>query len=260
MSQSPTRFLLSGAGRTFSLARGVYIVGRGSEADIQFDLDRKLSRKHVRLVIEDDYIEVEDLGSANGTWVDDSLVRKKARVTARAQLIVGDTKLTLEPVSSKDWLRATIPEGRFERSVYADEVTTSKHGGGFESLRVAVLGFLAENNVTDARRMLDPILDSLERTRAAPGLEMIDTCSEVALHIALATQSSGYVDTALRIQTQHRATLSDTNLGLLFTCVESRLQPGADTAARYLQLLRQREDSTEQLGMMERLFGANNVA
>jgi hypothetical protein len=254
MPQGPTRFVLTGGGRTFSLATGAYVVGRGSEADIQFDLDRKLSRKNTRLVVEEDSVQIEDLGSSNGTWVNGTQVRKVTRIGARTAPVVGDTELVLEPASSQDWLRATIPEGRFERSVYADEVTTSKRAAGFESLREAVGGLIDEGMIVDAQRMLDPILDTLLRTQAAPGPDMIDVCCELALRLARALASSGYVDTALRIQTRHGSPLVDGNLSLFLECVAARLLPGSDTIASYLNLLRQREDLAEQLTLLERVL------
>ena len=57
---------------TFALpARGELIVGRGGAAgvDVKVD-DAKASRRHLRLHLGDE-IEVEDLGSANGTRVHD---------------------------------------------------------------------------------------------------------------------------------------------------------------------------------------------
>src|SRR5438046_3151142 len=47
--------------------RGDVIVGRGSEADVRLE-EPRASRRHARLRLGDD-LQVEDLGSANGTRV-----------------------------------------------------------------------------------------------------------------------------------------------------------------------------------------------
>ena len=52
---------------------GEVIVGRGSASDLVIDQDR-LSRKHARLSAGDGAVLVEDLGSTNGTFVNDNKV------------------------------------------------------------------------------------------------------------------------------------------------------------------------------------------
>jgi pSer/pThr/pTyr-binding forkhead associated (FHA) protein len=83
---SPFRFRLrSGAIRT---------LGRATRAD--FILDAPLvSRLHCRLTAHDDRVEIEDLASTNGTFVNDARVRK---TDARAgdRLRVGRVEFTLE--------------------------------------------------------------------------------------------------------------------------------------------------------------------
>ena len=68
---------------TFRLATGtIKTVGRAARAD--FVLDRALvSRLHCRLTARTDRLEVEDLSSTNGTFVNDKRV-------ARAALTTGD--------------------------------------------------------------------------------------------------------------------------------------------------------------------------
>ncbi len=53
--------------------QGEMIIGRGSASDLVIDEDR-LSRKHARLSVGDQAVLVEDLGSTNGTSVNDQKV------------------------------------------------------------------------------------------------------------------------------------------------------------------------------------------
>jgi len=69
------RVHLIGSDDTFESAPGVCTVGRGPEA--QFRIDSKaVSRAHARITITNKEVTVEDLGSANGTKVNDKTVRK----------------------------------------------------------------------------------------------------------------------------------------------------------------------------------------
>ena len=63
-------------GQEFTLQEGANIFGRGMECKFQVDL-QGISKKHMEVSVRDEYIEVQDLGSANGTFVNGSLVRKK---------------------------------------------------------------------------------------------------------------------------------------------------------------------------------------
>src|SRR5262245_12268248 len=51
------------------------VVGRSSGCDVQIDL-KLLSRRHAQFAREDDAIELQDLGSRNGTFVDAMRVQR----------------------------------------------------------------------------------------------------------------------------------------------------------------------------------------
>ena len=86
---------------TFALpARGEVIVGRGGGdgVDVKLD-DAKASRRHLRLHVGDD-IEVEDLGSANGTRVHDRKLAARTRGFAclpGEAIAVGSLVLMVQP-------------------------------------------------------------------------------------------------------------------------------------------------------------------
>jgi pSer/pThr/pTyr-binding forkhead associated (FHA) protein len=70
------RGLTGGAfGRSYPL-QGPVTIGRSPECDIHIN-DLGLSRVHARLVPGEDGVQVEDLGSANGTFVNDRRVGKE---------------------------------------------------------------------------------------------------------------------------------------------------------------------------------------
>jgi pSer/pThr/pTyr-binding forkhead associated (FHA) protein len=61
-------------GHTYALAGRIVTVGRGSENDIPIE-DRALSRRHLQISWVDTAYRVEDLGSRNGTKVNEAAVQ-----------------------------------------------------------------------------------------------------------------------------------------------------------------------------------------
>jgi len=57
-------------GHRFTLQPGEILVGRSSNAQLQIDHE-SVSRKHARLTFQDGTMSIEDLGSTNGTYVND---------------------------------------------------------------------------------------------------------------------------------------------------------------------------------------------
>lgn len=70
-------------GRIFELGAGAATVGRATDNELSFD-DASLSRKHARVHRNGNRLEIEDLGSSNGTYVNGH------RLTARVALSPGD--------------------------------------------------------------------------------------------------------------------------------------------------------------------------
>lgn len=78
-------------GHRFALKPGEVMIGRSSNAHIQIDHE-SVSRKHARLTFQDAQVSVEDLGSTNGTYVNDEPIT--ARILRDGDLIkVGRTIL-----------------------------------------------------------------------------------------------------------------------------------------------------------------------
>jgi pSer/pThr/pTyr-binding forkhead associated (FHA) protein len=80
---------------TFRLRAGaIKTVGRASRADFILDV-ALVSRVHCRLTAGDDQLEVVDLKSTNGTFVNDQRIEKAALATGD-RLRVGRVELTVE--------------------------------------------------------------------------------------------------------------------------------------------------------------------
>ena len=64
----------SNVGEMYRLEDGESVIGRGTAATIRLG-DDGISRRHARVVVENNKVRIEDLGSANGTLVNGSLVK-----------------------------------------------------------------------------------------------------------------------------------------------------------------------------------------
>ena len=103
--------LRDASGREFLLKAGENLIGRDPSSDVLLN-DGTVSRRHARILIEDNAAYLEDLGSTNGTRLNGQPVAPGQRVPLppHAELQFGSATLTLE-----------LPEG-FETPVVAEEV------------------------------------------------------------------------------------------------------------------------------------------
>lgn len=62
-------------GQEYTLKNGDNILGRDSACDIHFQVDG-VSKKHVNITVTDDVVYVQDLGSANGTFLNGKIIKK----------------------------------------------------------------------------------------------------------------------------------------------------------------------------------------
>jgi pSer/pThr/pTyr-binding forkhead associated (FHA) protein len=88
-------WILESSEGTFRLQPGtIKTVGRASRADFVLDV-ALVSRLHCRLTAGDDNLEVVDLESTNGTFVNDERVQS-ARLASGDRLRIGRVELTVE--------------------------------------------------------------------------------------------------------------------------------------------------------------------
>jgi WD40 repeat protein len=97
------------------------VIGRATDCDLVLD-DPSVSRRHCRLTRGAEGWLVEDLGSANGTLVDDARADPVLPVSATGALTVGEFRLTLATFAEPP------PPPRPARSVPSWTLTVLRHG------------------------------------------------------------------------------------------------------------------------------------
>jgi hypothetical protein len=82
------------AGSAYDLSDGA-LLGRGEQADIQLE-DTFASSQHARLAPHGDVMVLEDLGSTNGTFLNDEQLRGPQPLHPGDRIRIGDSSFTFE--------------------------------------------------------------------------------------------------------------------------------------------------------------------
>ena len=90
---SSTPYLVDPGGQRHLLDHERIRLGRGADSDIVVTSPRA-SRDHARVLLERHKVWIEDLGSANGTWVNEARITAPIELRDGDRIIIGDTALT----------------------------------------------------------------------------------------------------------------------------------------------------------------------
>jgi pSer/pThr/pTyr-binding forkhead associated (FHA) protein len=112
--------LVIDGGKTYPLeGRGPWSIGRSEENDIVIS-DPNVSRRHARLSRLESGFVVEDLGSTNGTLLDDAPIDRER--------IEGGDKLTFGGIATR-FVREAVDKASSRRNSYGDEQPERKEEG-----------------------------------------------------------------------------------------------------------------------------------
>ncbi len=107
----PTYVRLIRGGQAIVLVPGGYLLGRGAECHVLLESAR-VSRIHARLTVDSRSATVEDMGSANGVYVNGRRIHNGERLQDGDVLIVGGEELAVEitPMNTSKPVRDTLTE------------------------------------------------------------------------------------------------------------------------------------------------------
>jgi len=101
------------------LHRGNYVIGQARKNEIMADAD-SISSKHARLTVaSEEHFFLEDLGSANGTFVDGRRIDAATPVTFESAIMVGQAQLTFQRGGLPASVFRHLPENFLRSSRYA---------------------------------------------------------------------------------------------------------------------------------------------
>ena len=84
----------NGTPTLLDLEPGTYVIGREPTCDIPLT-SLGVSRKHASIVLSEEAIEIEDLGSRSGTWVGDLALKSPVTLPLPASISIGNIQIDL---------------------------------------------------------------------------------------------------------------------------------------------------------------------
>lgn len=101
------------SGAMFPLRDGTQQLGRGSEAELRLPAsDRFLGRNQLRLFVDGDRVEIEDLGEKNPTLIEGEPVGERRPVELGALIQAGNSLLTIQPAAAPELTLVDLAGGQ----------------------------------------------------------------------------------------------------------------------------------------------------
>ncbi len=89
-------------GKRYKLSEKELILGRSAEVEITID-EKSVSRKHAQIQVDEENVFIQDLGSANGTFVNDKLLFKNDNYALKDQDMIRMGSILLKFFSDDNW-------------------------------------------------------------------------------------------------------------------------------------------------------------
>jgi predicted component of type VI protein secretion system len=185
------RFCLQFRGYEFFLNNNEALVGRSSACTIVIN-DPRVSRRHARFYVERSQLVVEDLGSRNGTIVNDVTIRQTIVLSHHDVVCVGGSEIRIE---------AALDTAARAAAAIAEEVQdpfyTSCEGDteiwGVDPLFSMLENALAVGVLDEAREVLKRLFSEMFRGRTHSPNAMERT-AHLTLHYAHAAKDGAVLD------------------------------------------------------------------
>ena len=210
-------FFVVFAGAVVRLSKPVVVFGRSPACEFTIPND-SVSRVHARLHVRENDVVLEDLGSSNGTFVNERRVRGSVHLQPGDSILIGTEEISFfcrdpaEPFQSEP---PTLDAEEPERASRADakppvqvlpdgqvRVPSTLRADAFAHVGRLADKMLALGRAAEAVRLLtDHIENVLDGARRGSALEstLVDTTSRYALRLAEATGNGRWVDRAIEL-------------------------------------------------------------
>jgi len=221
------RFVLRWGPREYELPSGRFLIGRSDSCQLALD-DPLVSRQHAALLVGDDAVVLEDLGSRNGVKVNGERSEGNRALTPGDRLVIGATELV-------------FTERRDEPGA-----TTLVQAPTMRLPAFGLVGALAEKALAlgrtdEAEKLIGSQLEQLA-AETEDGVRKLDVPAvergaEYALMLASVTGSQRWVDVVLRLHYALRRPCSVAVVDALCVVLRKMKQPNSTELRRYVALL-----------------------
>jgi hypothetical protein len=266
----------------FALSLGRFAIGRSPDCQLSLD-DPLVSRRHALLVVAQDWVEVQDLGSRNGVLVNGQRIEQSRRVSNGDRITIGSQEMTLvfrqhsvyplesgrpaarqssETITSLAALnssRVSDPDirqtGRFSREITGP--TDKSDASKAQALRL--LGGVAEKALAlkrseEAERLLSaPLQQALQILRDGGELEasLVDEAGRFGAKLARATGKGSWIDYVVELHTLAGRPCIAATIDELHAVLRKVKDLDIVALRAYVQMLR---DAAPSLGPNERFL------
>ncbi len=247
------RFSVRYGPRTFAVGSRDVSVGRDADCEIRLD-DERASRRHAALRVRDGSIEVEDLASRNGVWVDGARISGCARLAHGMVIAIGDARLVVLDSASRQGQARTAQllssaQGDRGRAVASDGSTFT--GPSLGSLTLNAAAALRSGDTTELTSAIALLIDHLVRedARADPALtDALAASTEGALFLADAVRDGRWTARLFEANGKYFRVVDRETIHRINELARTGVRGGADACASYIARLRSRRtplDATE---------------
>jgi pSer/pThr/pTyr-binding forkhead associated (FHA) protein len=115
--------------RDFNLSPGKTIIGRQEDCDLRIPL-AEISRKHAMVVLDEETVLIRDMGSANGTYVNNQRVTEQ-ELSAGDHVVIGPVVFTVQIDGEPAEIRPAVTKAK-PRPLSREVAGTQQSGGGRE--------------------------------------------------------------------------------------------------------------------------------
>lgn len=182
-----SRFRLLWGSHSLELDPGSAVFGRGDECELQTD-DPLVSRQHARLVVTEQAVSIEDLGSRNGISVNGQRIGGITVLNAGDRVRIGSQELTV--MLGRDTANPTQPPAptrRFEGLAIISELMEKA---------------IALGRIDEAERLVEgpfvQLLEDLAARREMPAA-LISHATKLATRVVVVTSKRVWVERLLQL-------------------------------------------------------------
>jgi len=217
------RFRLRYLNHDLELNEGEFVVGRNASCQLSLD-DPLVSRRHGMLVVHQDAVTVEDLGSRNGVSVNGERITGRVLLRPGDRVQIGSQEMVLVAgavdgvrTATRNPLKMTMPKLPESASLSTKPPMASEPDPELSMVRRAdafnLLGSVAEKalamgKAAEAERILaGPLADVIEASRAGKRItpSLLDQAARFSARLATATGKGAWADYVIELyQSQGR--------------------------------------------------------